>query len=30
MTEKWDKSRQSGETFEIEYRLLDAKKGYRW
>lgn len=30
MTEKWEKSRQSGETFEIEYRLLDAKKGYRW
>ena len=30
MGEKWEKCRQSGETFEIEYRLHDAKRGYRW
>lgn len=30
MSAKWELSRQLGETFEIEYRLLDAKKGYRW
>jgi len=28
--EKWEKCMSSGETFEIEYRLLDAAKGYRW
>jgi diguanylate cyclase (GGDEF)-like protein/PAS domain S-box-containing protein len=28
--EKWQKCRDSGQTFEIEYRLLDASKGYRW
>ena len=28
--EKWQKCVASGETFEIEYRLHDAHKGYRW
>jgi len=28
--EKWQKCMVSGETFEIEYRLRDAAKGYRW
>lgn len=28
--EKWQKCMISGETFEIEYRLRDALKGYRW
>src|SRR5579872_317796 len=28
--EKWQKCMISGETFEIEYRLHDALKGYRW
>ena len=28
--EKWEKCKQSGETFEIEYRLHDATRGYRW
>jgi diguanylate cyclase (GGDEF)-like protein/PAS domain S-box-containing protein len=30
MIEKWEKCRRSGETFEIEYRLHDAARGYRW
>jgi len=29
-TEKWKKCVLSGETFEIEYRLHDGAKGYRW
>ena len=28
--EKWQASLRTGETFEIEYRLHDAVKGYRW
>lgn len=28
--EKWQKCMVSGQTFEIEYRLQDAAKGYRW
>jgi len=28
--EKWRECVRSGETFEIEYRLHDAEKGYRW
>src|SRR5947209_8582243 len=28
--EKFQASLRSGETFEIEYRLHDAVKGYRW
>ena len=28
--EKWESALRSGETFEIEYRLHDAVKGYRW
>ena len=28
--EKWKESLQNGEPFEIEYRLHDAKKGFRW
>lgn len=28
--EKWQKCARSGETFEIEYRLHDASKGYQW
>jgi len=28
--EKWEKCICSGETFEIEYRLHDATRGYRW
>ena len=28
--EKWTASMRTGETFEIEYRLHDAIKGYRW
>jgi diguanylate cyclase (GGDEF)-like protein/PAS domain S-box-containing protein len=28
--ERWKQSLQSGEAFEIEYRLHDAKKGFRW
>src|SRR4029077_3709471 len=27
---KWGACVQSGETFEIEYRLHDAARGYRW
>jgi diguanylate cyclase (GGDEF)-like protein/PAS domain S-box-containing protein len=27
---KWQECMRSGETFEIEYRLHDAVKGYRW
>jgi len=30
LSEKWQASLRSGETFEIEYRLHDAVKGYRW
>ena len=30
LSEKWQASLGSGETFEIEYRLHDAVKGYRW
>ena len=30
LSEKWQACVQSGETFEIEYRLHDAAKGYRW
>lgn len=28
--EKWQKCMVSGQTFEIEYRLHDAARGYRW
>lgn len=28
--EKWEACMRTGETFEIEYRLHDAVKGYRW
>ena len=27
---KWKETMRLGKTFEIEYRLLDAKRGYRW
>ncbi len=30
LQEKWESALRSGETFEIEYRLHDAVKGYRW
>lgn len=30
LVEKWQQCVHSGETFEIEYRLHDAQKGYRW
>lgn len=30
MNEKWQQCRRSGETFEFEYRLHDAVRGYRW
>jgi diguanylate cyclase (GGDEF)-like protein/PAS domain S-box-containing protein len=30
LAEKWKSSLQSGQTFEIEYRLHDALRGYRW
>jgi diguanylate cyclase (GGDEF)-like protein len=30
LSEKWQASVQSGETLEIEYRLHDAARGYRW
>ena len=30
MAEKWKSSLQSGQTFEIEYRVHDAVRGYRW
>jgi diguanylate cyclase (GGDEF)-like protein/PAS domain S-box-containing protein len=30
LSEKWQACLQSGETFEIEYRLHDAAHGYRW
>ena len=30
MFEAWKKCLRSGETFEIEYRLRDAARGYRW
>jgi PAS domain S-box-containing protein len=30
LSEKWQACVQSGETFEIEYRLHDATHGYRW
>ena len=30
LSEKWQACVQSGETFEIEYRLHDAARGYRW
>jgi len=30
LSEKWQACVRSGETFEIEYRLHDAAKGYRW
>lgn len=30
LAEKWKSSLQSGKTFEIEYRVHDAVRGYRW
>ena len=30
LDEKWQGCMRTGETFEIEYRLHDAAKGYRW
>ena len=30
LSEKWQACVQSGETFEIEYRLHDAARGYLW
>lgn len=30
LAEKWKSCLGSGQTFEIEYRLLDAVRGYRW
>lgn len=30
LAEKWKSCLHSGQTFEIEYRLLDAIRGYRW
>jgi PAS domain S-box-containing protein len=30
LSEKWQACVQSGDTFEIEYRLHDAAQGYRW
>jgi diguanylate cyclase (GGDEF)-like protein/PAS domain S-box-containing protein len=30
LSEKWKSCLRSGETFEIEYRLHDAVRGYRW
>lgn len=30
MNDKWQQCLRSGDTFEIEYRLHDAARGYRW